>query len=137
MSSNVCSQCGAPLEGELLNCKYCGTKVQNVQNTQSPVYENGQPVQPQYQQVPNYETYNPGMKKVAVKSKVTAGILGILLGGFGIHKFYLGKVGQGILYILFCWTYIPAIVGFIEGIVYLTKDDVAWAEKVGYRMQSM
>lgn len=60
---------------------------------------------------------------VSSRSKTTAGILGIFLGGFGIHKFYLGKTGQGILYLLFCWSYIPSIVGFIEGIIYLTQSD--------------
>ena len=57
------------------------------------------------------------------KSKVTAGILGILVGGIGIHKFYLGRTGLGILYLLLFWTFIPAIIGFIEGIIYLTKSD--------------
>lgn len=36
-----------------------------------------------------------------MKSKIVAGIFGILLGSFGIHKFYLGKPVMGILYILF------------------------------------
>lgn len=58
-----------------------------------------------------------------VKSKVTAGVLGLLLGGIGIHKFYLGKTGMGVLYLLFCWTGIPSVVGFIEGIIYLTSND--------------
>ncbi|MER1999445.1 MAG: hypothetical protein ABS882_06690, partial [Lysinibacillus sp.] len=30
---------------------------------------------------------------------------------------------KGILYLLFCWTYIPAIIGFIEGIIYLTQSE--------------
>jgi TM2 domain-containing membrane protein YozV len=54
---------------------------------------------------------------------VVAALLGIFLGGFGIHKFYLGKIAQGILYLLFFWTFIPAIVGFVEGIWYLTMSD--------------
>ncbi len=58
-----------------------------------------------------------------MKSKTTAGVLGILLGGVGAHKFYLGKPGKGVLYLLFCWTGIPGIVGLIEGIQYLTKTD--------------
>jgi TM2 domain-containing membrane protein YozV len=36
-----------------------------------------------------------------LKNKVVAGLLAIFVGGLGIHKFYLGKVGQGILYLLF------------------------------------
>ena len=63
---------------------------------------------------------NPAWPK---KSKEAAGILAIFLGGLGIHKFYLGKVGMGILYLLFCWTGIPELAGFIEGIIYLCSDD--------------
>lgn len=77
----------------------------------------GQPGMHQYGQ-PYYQPVyrNP-------KNKIAAGLLGIFLGGFGIHKFYLGRIGWGIVYLLFCWTYIPAIVGFIEGIVYLATDE--------------
>jgi TM2 domain-containing membrane protein YozV len=48
------------------------------------------------------------------KNPTTAVILALLLGGLGAHKFYLGQTGLGILYLVFCWTYIPAVVGFIE-----------------------
>jgi TM2 domain-containing membrane protein YozV len=65
------------------------------------------------------------------KNKVVAGLLAIFLGGFGIHKFYLGKIGQGILYLIFCWTFIPAVVGFFEGIVYLATSDVNFQRKYG------
>ena len=64
-----------------------------------------------------------------MKSKVVAGVLGILVGGFGVHKFYLGQIGMGILYFLFCWTGIPSLVGLIEGILYLVKSDEEFNEK--------
>lgn len=64
-----------------------------------------------------------------MKSKVTAGILAILLGAFGAHKFYLGKVGTGILYLVFCWTGIVGIIGLIEGIMYLTCSDEEFQAK--------
>jgi hypothetical protein len=60
--------------------------------------------------------------------RTTAGILAILVGGLGVHKFYMGDTGKGILYLLFCWTFIPAIIGFIEGILYLTKSDEEFAQ---------
>ncbi|WP_220446529.1 TM2 domain-containing protein [Paenibacillus piri] len=68
---------------------------------------------------------------VSTKSKTAAGLLAIFLGGFGIHKFYLGRVGWGIVYLLFCWTYIPSIVGFIEGIIYLASSDQSFNMKYG------
>ena len=64
-----------------------------------------------------------------MKNKVVAGILAILLGDLGIHKFYLGKIGWGIIYLLFCWTGIPAIVGLIEGIIYLCTDNETFQVK--------
>ncbi len=66
---------------------------------------------------------------VPTKSKVAAGVFGILLGSLGVHKFYLGKIGMGILYLVFCWTGIPGIIGLIEGIIYLTLSDADFAKK--------
>jgi TM2 domain-containing membrane protein YozV len=48
------------------------------------------------------------------KNPTVAVILALFLGGIGAHKFYLGQTGLGILYLLFCWTYIPAIIAFFE-----------------------
>jgi TM2 domain-containing membrane protein YozV len=61
-----------------------------------------------------------------MRNKIAAGILAILLGGLGVHKFYLGQTGRGILYVVFFWTGIPAIIGFVEGIVILTMSDAAF-----------
>ena len=65
------------------------------------------------------------------KSRITAALLALFIGGFGIHKFYLGSTGWGIVYLVFCWTLIPAIVAFIEGIIYLTMSDEAFQAKYG------
>lgn len=48
-------------------------------------------------------------------------LLCLFLGGLGVHKFYAGKIGSGIVYILFCWTYIPSIIAFIELIIALCR----------------
>jgi TM2 domain-containing membrane protein YozV len=48
-----------------------------------------------------------------------------------VHKFYLGKIGLGIVYILFCWTFIPAIIAFVEGIIYLVQDDKTFSLRQG------
>jgi len=63
------------------------------------------------------------------KDKTTAGIFALLLGGLGIHKFYLGQTGAGIVYLLFFWTCIPALIAFVEGILFLTMSDEAFAER--------
>ena len=65
------------------------------------------------------------------KSKVVAFLLAWLLGGIGGHKFYLGRTGQGLLYLVFCWTFIPAAIAFIEGIIYITMSDERFWQKYG------
>tara|TARA_R110002049_G_scaffold112299_3_gene261729 strand:- start:2560 stop:2952 length:393 start_codon:yes stop_codon:yes gene_type:complete len=73
------------------------------------------------------ETFNSGENK-----KILAGILAIVLGGFGVHKFILGYSKEGIIMLIVSivgWFLcgIPSmlvwIVGLIEGIIYLTKSD--------------
>ena len=120
MPDKECSQCGAPIAAGDKECKYCGAPIS------APVPP--PPVVPQpsamYQQGYQQQMMNDGINPMwPIKNKVTAGILAILLGGLGIHKFYLGKTGAGILSIIFCWTYIPSIIGIVEGITYLTQND--------------
>jgi TM2 domain-containing membrane protein YozV/cold shock CspA family protein len=71
------------------------------------------------------------------KNKLIAGLLGIFLGGLGIHKFYLGKKGPALIMligslagiVLFAIpTLIIGIIGFIEGIIYLVKDEQKFHE---------
>ena len=65
------------------------------------------------------------------KSKLAAALLALFLGGIGIHTFYLGSVGGGIAYLLLCWTFIPAIIGFIEGILLLVMSENDFNKKYG------
>jgi len=63
------------------------------------------------------------------KSKAAAILLALFLGGIGFHKFYLGQTGMGIIYLIFFWTGLPMIVGFIEGIWYITLSDEEFAAR--------
>ncbi|MCG1387030.1 NINE protein [Staphylococcus epidermidis] len=45
----------------------------------------------------------------------------IFLGGFGAHKFYIKKNKLAILYLIFCWSGIPGVIGIVEGILALLK----------------
>lgn len=65
-----------------------------------------------------------------MKSKIVAGILGILLGGLGVHKFYMGNILAGVVYLVFSWTTVPGILGLIEGIVFLIDDDEKFQARV-------
>ncbi|NVB78380.1 MAG: TM2 domain-containing protein [Kofleriaceae bacterium] len=63
------------------------------------------------------------------KSKTSAALLAFFLGGLGIHKFYLGQSAMGVLYLLFCWTFIPALVAFIEFLILLGMSETEFARK--------
>jgi len=54
-------------------------------------------------------------------NKIVYCLLAFFLGGIGIHKFYAGKIGTGILFIIFCWTFIPSIIAFFDFIIGLCK----------------
>ncbi len=59
-----------------------------------------------------------------------AGILALIFGGLGIHKFYTGRYGQGILYAVFCWSFIPLFLGIADGVHYLTETDEQFAAEL-------
>jgi TM2 domain-containing membrane protein YozV len=71
------------------------------------------------------------------KSKIVAGLLALFFGGFGLHKFYLGKSKAGIVMLLICLvgfvllgipSIIIGVIAFIEAIIYLTKSDADFEE---------
>ncbi|MCR9181526.1 MAG: TM2 domain-containing protein [Flavobacteriaceae bacterium] len=84
------------------------------------------------------ESWNKSINENKENKKLIAGILAILLGGFGIHKFILGYNKEGIILlivtvvlgIITCGVAASAawIVGLIEGIIYLTKSDEEFFE---------
>jgi len=71
----------------------------------------------------------PSAAAVRASNKIPAGICGILLGSFGVHKFILGYTAAGLIMLLVtvlsCFLASPVmhIIGLIEGIIYLTKSD--------------
>jgi TM2 domain-containing membrane protein YozV len=106
-----CVECGQQIRAKAEICPHCGVR------------------QPMFSSPAG--GFDP-MRSLA-QNKLAAGLCGILIGGFGIHKFILGLNTPGIIMLvitaivspLTCgWGYIPmAIIGAIEGIIYLTKSD--------------
>ncbi|MBR0484756.1 MAG: FTR1 family protein [Oscillospiraceae bacterium] len=70
------------------------------------------------------------MQKWNSRNRKEAGILAIVLGGLGIHKFYLGKYGKGLIYVATCWSGIPFLISIGEGIHFLTESDEQFEEEL-------
>lgn len=69
------------------------------------------------------------------KNKMVAGLLGIFLGGFGVHNFYLGAAGAGVVDIAATWLTCGAggILPLIEGIMLLVMSDADFDAKYNAR----
>lgn len=63
------------------------------------------------------------------KSKFVASICALFLGGIGLHKLYLNEVGQFLIYLCLSWTFIPAILGVIESIMYALMSEEEFQQK--------
>lgn len=100
------------IEPKLVNGNTAQVAQNNNLNSTNTVKQPEQPQPVVYNNLPN------GKKPV---NKIAYCLLAFFLGGLGVHKFYAGKVGLGIVYLIFCWTTIPGIIAFIEFIIALTK----------------
>ena len=78
----------------------------------------------------------PRRRNIRIEHRVVAALLAIFAGTFGIHKFYLGEVAQGLLYLLFFWTGIPTVLGWIEGFNYLSNSDENFERKHGLKAKT-
>ena len=102
--ARFCHNCGTEVDENAYICVKCGTRLIPTNNVNQ-----------------NYTNTN-------AKSKLAAGLLGIFLGGFGIHNFYLGYSGKGVAQLLITLlsfgilSFISAVWGFTEGVLILVGN---------------
>lgn len=113
---SFCRACGSGLNKRAVICPKCGAPVGDglFQQPTAPLVF-GEPVR----------VVREGEKK----SRTVAAVLALLVGGLGAHHFYLNNVALGIIYLVFCFTFIPALLAFIEAIIFLTMSDDAFDAK--------
>lgn len=70
-----------------------------------------------------------------MKQKSIAAVLAFFVGGFGVHKFYLGNNFAGILYLLLFWTFIPSILAIFDFLGLLLMSEQAFNAK--YNLQEV
>jgi len=63
------------------------------------------------------------------KDKTIAIILCLVFGAFGIHKFYLGRIKAGVLYLLFSWSFIPLLLALFDLISLLSHSRQKFSKK--------
>lgn len=101
-----CSECGSVIKAKAEICPKCGVRQFVPPNSPSAVAPKG-------------------------KSRLAAALFALFLGGLGAHKFYLGRIGWGVIYVLLSWTFIPAILGFIEAILLFLMSEADFSAKYG------
>ena len=125
-----CTKCGTQNDETLQNCSHCGAALPVISGRSSqPQTDYAPPYEPSYQPIqPPAAMYAPpagqDWKTAGADKKIICGILAILAGSFGIHKFILGYTNEGIIQLVLGLCFgIGGIIGIIEGIIYLTKSD--------------
>ena len=122
-----CTNCGKEIDAKAAACPNCGFYPRREHNF---CYNCGEHTEPNQAVCLHCGV---SLRLSSTKSKVTAGLLAIFLGGLGIHKFYLGYNKEGLIMLLVSLiggvitigiaSGIIATIALIEGIIYLTKDD--------------
>ena len=95
-----CKHCGEQIPDDVAYCPHCGKAVNALKVVE--------------------KVYNR-------KNKAIAGLLALFLGGLGIHRFYLGQ-WWGVLYLVFCWTGVPAIIAFFEALYFFFVSEETFNE---------
>ena len=114
--TKYCTKCGAVNDDLAQYCTNCQAPLTSVSTGYQPM-----------------QSVNPGAmtdwKAMGGDKKIVAGILAILVGSLGIHKFILGYTTEGVIMLLVSvlscgmLAIVMTVIGIIEGVMYLTKSD--------------
>ncbi len=92
--NRVCPECGRHISLNAVVCPSCGVQVRPV----------------------IFKSHNK-------KSRLTAVLLALFFGWFGVHWFYLNRTLYGVLSLIFSWTGVPAVISFISVIVIIVSGE--------------
>jgi TM2 domain-containing membrane protein YozV len=126
-----CRNCAYPIDSSAPQCPRCGSPNGSGSNY---CHACGHEALPEGGQCSFCGFAEPAAQAPKGRSRVVAGVLGILLGALGVHNFYLGHVGKGMLQLMITLIslgtlgFISAIWGLVEGIMILAGTIVTDAD---------
>lgn len=132
-----CINCGAEIAGDAEVCPECGVNqstrldggYRDRDENEKYCVDCATLIHKQAEMCPECGVSQPSLGGMDDSEQVIAGLLAVLLGGLGVHKFYQGNMRNGVLYLCLFWTAIPAVLGLIEGILMLLADESEYEEK--------
>jgi TM2 domain-containing membrane protein YozV len=134
-----CPLCGEKVLAVARKCKHCGANIEQsewAEVSEAPfphanIPQGGPGAAPRYASGPMGQRLPPGYSS----NRVAAGICGILVGSFGVHKFILGLTTPAVIMLLVTLLtcgfggIIMHVIGIAEGIIYLTKSEEEFYER--------
>ncbi|MCP4436993.1 MAG: TM2 domain-containing protein [Actinomycetia bacterium] len=142
LSGGFCSNCAQPMQPQAAICTSCGFARNAADNYCSVCATRTTPGQAVCLNCGS-SLIGPAAAGSAQKDRTTAGILAILLGSLGVHKFYLGRTNAGVIlllvtlvsfccgfFLLFPWLLLAGtgVIGIVEGVIILGKSDAEFQE---------
>lgn len=114
-----CTHCGSQIEDNMKFCPKCGAKQDGTIEAEvvNDSYKGGSFQNNVSQDLKDAAKFTSD--NISPCSRTIAAVLAFFLGGFGIHRFYVGKITSGVFMLIFFWTFIPAIIAFIDFILIL------------------
>ncbi|KAF7597723.1 MAG: hypothetical protein CGU28_16975 [Candidatus Dactylopiibacterium carminicum] len=97
MESKYCHSCGEQIAKTASTCPKCGA--------------------------PQAGSVSHLISAATPRNKTLTVVFALILGAFGVHKFYLRQYVAGVIYLLFFWTYIPGLIALVEGSRFVFMSD--------------
>ncbi|MBO7219483.1 MAG: TM2 domain-containing protein [Clostridia bacterium] len=118
-----CEYCGYKSREKAVKCPLCGASLKVVEKVIADAYYESTKTNTTTHNTTHTKQSNNYTPLLGEKNRIIAALLAFFAGSIGLHKFYMGNIASGIMYIIFWWTAIPSILSFIDGISLLCMTD--------------
>jgi TM2 domain-containing membrane protein YozV len=118
-----CEYCGYKSREKAVKCPLCGASLKMVEKVIADAYYENTKTKTTTHNTTYTKQTNNYTPLLGEKNRIIAALLAFFAGSIGLHKFYMGNIASGIMYIMFWWTAIPSILSFIDGISLLCMTD--------------